>query len=240
MRHLLIIFLCAFLSMGAASRFFDGTDDEISMGAVLNAGTGDFSICSHVQTTEDGSRDHIAGNKNSDSAAAAGYRLYQTSTDLITCQVSDGADQRQSLGGDYDGVWVFACCTWNSSEEITRMVVNGIEEDTDTWAGDVGSLSTTSNFQIGESHADDDDAAARIAYVNRYGRVLNDLEINELMWKPDQIVEENAGQTGFWLLLADNPEPDLSGNGNPGTVSGTDTGSIDGPKTVMFGGGLPL
>lgn len=236
MKKLLLAFcfviLLALPSESMPSRPFDGTDDEIDYGNVLNVTTGNVTVCANFQTTEDASRDHLVGKKDND--AGAGYRLYQTSGDLIAFQVTGSSQTSVSSGGDYDGVWIHTCGTWDGTAKTTRILVNGVEEATHT-NGSVGSLTITSNMNVGESHADDDDANARIAHVQVFLRIITDVEINEVRWFPERIVS-NA----YWPLMGNSPEIDLSGNGRTGTVSGTAGSTTDGPKTIIYGGGLPL
>ena len=54
---ILTFILYATVAFGASSRSFDGVNDEISMGNVLDVTTGGFSICAWVKVTEDNTAD---------------------------------------------------------------------------------------------------------------------------------------------------------------------------------------
>lgn len=228
------------LLTGAASRSFDGTDDEIDMGNVLNVTTGNVSLCAWWKGTEDASADVILGKRaSSASATVAGYSLHVASTDTGRTQMADGTTGVDSSSTDQDGAWFWDCGTWDGTNNISVYYVNGVQGDTDT--ASIGSLTTTANLQFGEFDDNSSDAAGLIAYGMVYGTALLTVnEVNELFWFPERIPTaiDGGGKGGFWPLWGASTEQDLSGNGLTGTVSNAST-SQDGPP-VMFGEGLPL
>ena len=235
MRKLLLIILCAFLSMGAASRSFDGANDEVDMGVVLDVTTGNVSICVWIKTTQDATSDFMLGKVSDGTGATAGYGLFQ-SLDEPTHLISDATEfLLNDSATDSDGIWYWDCGTWNSTTEFARILLNGVETDSDTGAGNIDSLSNAVEFAMGETGNEGTDYLGLMAYGMQYGAVLNDVEINELMWKPEIIVSNRGG---FWPLWGDSTEIDLSGNGRVGTLQGT-TASTDGPP-VAFGYMMPI
>ena len=110
------------------------------------------------------------------------------------------------------------------------MYINGIQEDTDTGAGNIDSLSNANNFEVGDvDGANTETANGLLAYIFQSTSVLTIVEITELMWKPGSLPSN-----GYWPMYGgDSPEQDLSGNNNDGTVTGATT-SDDGPP-IMIG-----
>ena len=235
--YLLILMLIPGLCFGAASRSFDGVNDNISMGSVLNVTTGNVSLCIWSKTTENAVGDILVGRKGSAGADTAGYHLRQgTSVDTVDTRIADGTEQLASSSTtDIDGAWYFVCGTYNSTTETTVLYISGTQEDTDSLAN-MDSLTNTVSFIIGESGIGGGDATGLMAYSMQFSSILTAVEVNELMWKPEIIVISTPN--GFWPLWGDSTEIDLSGNGLTGTVTGATTSS-DGPP-VMFGSGLPL
>lgn len=233
---LLLSFLCLSPWCWAeASRNFDGTNDEIDFGNTLDVTTGDISDCAWWKGTESAAGDFILGKKANVTDATAGYALTQQSTDVTRWRLGDGTNGMSDAGTtDTDGAWFFLCGTW-SGTNVAILYENGVQVDTDS-TPDVGSLTTTSNLQMGEDNSDTTDANGLIAYGMVYGTsVLTVNEVNELMWRPEAIPTNLAGgvKGGLWPLWGASPEQDLSGNGRTGTVSGSAGLSSDGPPVII-------
>jgi hypothetical protein len=241
MKKLYIILICSLLSLGAASLNFDNANDEVDMGNVLDVTTGDVSFCIWVKSNEAAQNDWNLGKKNNfdiTNGVNSGYGMMERSAnDTTACFISDTDGHGKTAEGntDNDGVWTFQCCVWNASTEVIRLYRDGAQEASGTGAGNIDSLTTASEFAIGEDGAEANDYNGLQAYASQFGSVLTVEEINELRWKPEMIV---ANRGGFWTLWGESPATDLSGNGFAGTLSGV-SASNDGPP-VMFGGGLPL
>lgn len=232
LRLVAMLFLMPLLC-GAASRSFDGTNDNIDMGNVIDVTTGDVSVCIVVKMTEDATGDIILGKKT-DAGATAGYSLYADSGDLSNFIAADGTESANADGtSDIDGVWTALCGTWTASTETTNIFVNGVSEDTTTTAN-IDSLTTTSTLRIGETSSGATDAAMLAAYGRIHSAVLTTQEIAEGQWHPDWVI---TSLQGFWPLWGDATEIDLSGNGFTGTVSNATT-STDGPPVMI--GDAPL
>lgn len=214
---------------------FDGTDDEIDMGTVLNVTTGNVSVCIWAKTTEDASADIYAGKKQSTATNVAGYDLDQTTADVTRWHISDGVDSGQSTDPtDRDGVWAMFCGTWNGSTNQSTLYTNAVQVDQDTIAN-VDSITNTQEYSIGESGAEGDDFTGLQAYNQVFMSVLTVDQITELRFKPEGI----AGSAGLWTLTwTTATEIDISGKGLVGAVLNSTT-TTDGPP-VMLGGGLPL
>lgn len=229
---LLILVLCT----GAATRSFDGTDDEISWGNNLDITTGDQTYCVWANTNEDAGADVMLAKKQGAGASNAGTALFQGTADNPRCIVSDGTTQQDTgaTGTDIDGAWYHLCCTWESTGDDAIVYVNGVQDSSDT-TGTVGSLTNAANLKTGEDGNDLNDMNGELGYATQHGRVLATWEMNQLRWLPGTI----AGSLGgFWPLWGASTEQDLGGAGITGTVTGATT-STDGPP-VSFGMGMPL
>lgn len=236
-----MLLLCWPLLTGGASRSFDGANDEITFGNLINTTTGNQTVCVWWKGTDDASADFIFGKKGDLTAATLGYAISQTSGDIDTYNVGDGTESVTSSGTDQDGAWVWICGTWNSTSEVTILYENGVQVDTDTTAN-MDTLSNASELQMGEDHNNGNDALGLIAlgYING-NVVMPVLEINEIMWKPDSVYMSLAGDNVSLIipLWGDSPEQDISGINRDGTIVAGTTISQDGPP-IMFGNGLPL
>lgn len=237
---LLLILMLLSRECFATSRSFDGANDEIDMGNVMDVTTGDVASCSWVKMTEDASADIYIGKKAGAGAANAGYMIMQGSTDVTNCRVADGVDQAIGAGtADFDGVWAHICMTYNGGTQRIDCYENGTNVANQT-NNLVGSITTTSNLQFGENSADGDDTLGLVSHSQNYLTQLTAVEIAELYFKPDHIVPTTQSNFSWWPLWGtDSPEIDGSGNARSGTIVAGTTQSDDGPP-VMFGQGLPL
>ena len=235
---ILTFILYATVAFGASSRSFDGVNDEISMGNVLDVTTGGFSICAWVKVAEDNTADTWIAKKEDYDAGYPGYFLGQSGAgDAILAYASDGTTSQLALGStDIDGAWYYICATWFSATDDLYAFANASLEGSDT-VGTVGSLSNAQDFKIGETGNDSLDAKGLIAYAGMWNLALSVLYQADLMWQPE-IVPGVSLMQGMWPLLGDATEPDISLNNNTGTVTNATTSS-DGPP-VFFGNGLPL
>src|SRR3990167_7616180 len=224
--------------MGAASRSFDGTDDNISMGNVLDVTTGDFTVGTWVKMTENANSEFIIGKRSTASAtagSASGYIMRTGTGDLLACGVSDSV-AHVGCGGVtavLDGAWYYVQTTWNATTEVLAAIVNGTQENSGT--GAMGSLTNAVAFTMGTDSASNNDLTGLEAYGSFHSAVLSAVELTEMRWHVCSI-PTNLG--GCWPLWGDSTEIDLSGNGNAGTVANATT-STDGPPT-MVGAYLPL
>lgn len=217
-----------------SSRTFDGTDDEVDGGNILDVTTGDVSYGAWTKLTENAVVDHIIGKRNNGTAGQAGYALYQTSTDLPRCSVSGTTNQQNSNATtDTDGAWHFCFCTWDGTNSDQHLYVDGVQEDTDTNAT-VGSLTNAVELAMGEIGDESLDATGSMAYGMVFLLELSPTQVKEIMWNPGV----SYGHSLFWTLWGTSPEIDYSGSGNTGTVNNAGT-TTDGPP-VFYGMGMPL
>ena len=231
---LTLLLLIPSLCFGAASRSFDGTDDEIDMGNVLDVTTGSVSVCAWVKPTEDAETDTWLGKKTGialDPSAQPGYVLRQGSGDKGVFGADDGTTTRNATGTiDPDGVWTHYCGVWNGSTDVAEIFANGVSEATNS-TGAIGSLTNTVVLQSGGTANNANDSLGLQSHSHVFLSVLTVQQINDAMWFPER---SGAIPDGYWPFWGDSPEIDLSLNANTGTVTGATT-STDGPP-VAYGG----
>ena len=144
-------------AFAAVSRSFDGANDEIDMGNVLDVTTGNVSVCMWIKSTEDADADHWIGKKNN-TTTTAGYHIRQAVADTHGAVIADGVDQIISASTvDSDGIWTWVCTVYNGSTQTNVLYEYAIQVDSDTNVA-VGSLTSTVVFQIGETADDGSDA----------------------------------------------------------------------------------
>lgn len=218
--------------MGAASRSLDGTGDRLTQGNIFDVTTGSISLCGAVKLTDDASIDVIAGKKTT---TGVGYHLVQATTDVTSFTVVGASGSvTSSATTDIDGAWYYVCGTWDGSSDITRIYINGVQEDTDDVA-DRGSASTGAFFRMGadgNATADYDGTGLWGYQVVWNGVIVSAVVVNEFMWNP-----EVSGAIPDMLITpwGDATEQDLSANDDPAGVTNA-TASTDGPP-AMFGTG---
>ena len=239
---LITSFFCISLPLSAwatvgASRSYDAVNDEVDWGANVDVTTNDVSYCTWVKPTEDDSSDYWIG-KGSSSGGGTGYGLLtMITTDASRCGVGDGTTNQAATGNDIDGVWTFVCCVWDSTNDDLFLYENNTNVASDT-ADTLGSITTTSSLQSGETNGNSDDASGLVAYASIFlSKQLTAVEMAEIYWKPEGMVDSLSFMAP--LQATATTEPDWSAGKLGGTVSGSDTGSNDGPP-VLFGLGLPL
>ena len=244
MRRLLLLLLCWPLLLGAASRSFDGTDDVVSNSSVANSDEATRSISFWFKTSTlagttiavivtDGS-DLTAGNSafnvailNEFDALRIGYRW---STTVGTWKTPDS-----SIAID---TWyhVFASYNRGSTTNDPVCYLNGVLQTLTETATPVGTAKTGVDvFRAGTNVALAEDYTGLIASIDYFNTIVSAGFVTQLMYSPHSISD---GLVLAWALWGDSPEPDFSGGGETGTVSGATT-STDGPP-VMFGMGLPI
>jgi hypothetical protein len=157
---------------------FDGVDDYVSLGNVLNMGTSPFSILAWVLSFETGVTKGIVGKKVSfSSIASAGYSLGQASSGMRWgFRVGDGTNGVTAEGPTITiGVWTFLAGTFDTTK-TARLYVNGVLTASSQNVN-IGSVNTTADFKVGYI-----DTAWKgiVDEVLIYNRALSESEIRTL------------------------------------------------------------
>jgi len=160
---------------------FDGVDDKVDLGNVLNMGTGEFSISCWAKSFETGATKGFLGKKESVSAVASkGYGLGLVSAGTKWgFRVGDGTYGVSAEGSlVVKGEWVFLVGTFDSTK-TARLYVNGNLAGSMRNAN-IGSIDTTATFKVGamESYWN-----GIIDEVMVFNRVLSAQEIRALYLK---------------------------------------------------------
>ena len=222
------------------SRNLDNSGDRITQGDIFDAGDGEsISLCSMVKLTEDASVDALIGTKTT---TGSGYHIVQETTDVTSFTIVEtpgagGSSVTSPLSTDIDGVWAKVCATWDGSGDITRIYLNGVEED-NTDSANIGDCTTGAFFRMGADGAAtaDYDGNGLWSYQAVWDLViLTPAQINEFNWNPEIVGITPSMLIAVWGASS---EKDLSPTNDPASITNTTT-STDGPA-VMFGGGLPL
>ena len=236
MNRLLWLVLCCPLLLGAASRSFDGTNDQIGWGDSFDISPS-ATYCLWVKMTEDASVDCL--DCKSTGIANFSYAFFQASGDLITFRVeensaSGGSVISSTTTTDVDGAWAFVCGEFDNADDSTAVYVNGVQEDSDVSGSAIGTITGSAVFTNGEDTSATNDANGLMAYsLVCSTAILSATEIIEVMWHPSAMA-----CNGFMPLWGDSTEINIQNTAITGTVSWAGT-STDGPPT-MVGGYLPL
>lgn len=123
------------------------------------------------------------------------------------------------------GVWAYIAVTWDGSTTATnvKIYVNALETTYATLTNGVAIAdNATSLIRIGNRNNTARTFDGSISHVQIFNRVLSREEIRRLMFLPGSIRD---GLVIYCPLYGGDPEPDLSGNGYNGTVTGALVGS---------------
>jgi hypothetical protein len=135
------------------------------------------------------------------------------------------------------GAWHHIFTTWDGglTDRTTSIKIykNGVEV---SYTADGGNGSGTHNSSDGELLMGNNQAATItfdgfLAHGHFYNRVLSATEIGQVMRFPGSVVK---GLIVYWPINSVSPEPDYSGRGHPGTVSGTTTSPFSPPINNLF------
>jgi len=219
------------------SRFFDGSDDNISLGspALLdNLYKAPFTVGFWLRVIT------AAGYFISklDTAIFAGWVIFKVGTNGFSywCYWNDSAASSRSTADNAYTLnkWFYVTCTTNGGTDPTNYhnYVNGVLNDGATTTGSDTKNDAALNLKIGSSHSNTNYSNINMAYLQMWKRVLSVGEIKQSMHFPGSI---RNGLVGFWPFWgSSSPEPDLSGNGNNGTVAGAIKGTTEPPINGIF------
>lgn len=121
-----------------------------------------------------------------------------------------------------NGAWYHFCGAYSAPTTTGLAYVNGVQDGSATTVP--AATSTTSPLAIGQTQATGGNSpwVGAIAEVGIWNRVLTPAEVAALATGVPAPVAAPSGLVGYWPLHGvSTTEPDLSGQGNNGTVSGT-------------------
>jgi hypothetical protein len=216
---------------------FDGTDDYITMGNVLNVTTGDFTVAGWVKTTSSDTHDSILSKRNN---TGNGWTI-QVSAGVMRAILTDGTST--TLSGTTtinDNQWHFLVFIFDRDANLT-MYLDGQFEASGSLSASTGSATNTAPLLIG---AQDNSGG----FLNLYDGWLKDIMFWDKALMPYEVIdlynegagaspaidaggyESSANLQGWWALKdTSTTAADGSGNGNSGTYTnftGTYSGTI--------------
>ncbi|MGH9897039.1 MAG: LamG-like jellyroll fold domain-containing protein, partial [bacterium] len=165
---------------------FDGTNDYVNVGNVLNMGTGSVSFGAWVKTSSGVTEDCVVGKK-SDGGLSAGWHLcVDWTNNLVQARVSDGTTQvftNTALAPVADGTWRHVFVVEDRDAENTLFLyVDGVLRGSKSLSGLTGSTDSTIPLRIGTN-----DGGAGAEFFNGaiddarvYSRALSASEVQAL------------------------------------------------------------
>ena len=225
------------------SRSFDGVDDIIACGngaslADVFDGGGTFAAWIFPITLGEGNSG-IIGCKVNSGALTAAWSVFMNQTNKISMRYDFSSGD--AVWGTANNsiklkVWNHVAAVYDNGNIANdpTMYINGVVMAITQTSNASGSrVSDSSNpFRIGSrAGASDLVFNGSIAEVHLYSRTLSPIEINQIMHFPGSITDS----AGLWHLDGTAaPEPDSSGNGNGGTVTGAINGLIGPPISGLY------
>ena len=246
-------FLCLSLTTpvwAGASLSSDATNDSVIFGDInsLDDETNLSAGCWVFQN------DLLADYQGIDKQAAVGFWILifddvgavSGRTDIYTIAIQETVAPNTTArveGASSSGLastWQWIAFTFdNLSTTGLRLYIDGSEDansPASTASIDDSGGGSTSTVNTMEGTLGGRDRNGNEAHCQAWQRTITAVEVQEARWKPGlvplnlQLFAPHFGNAS--------PEPDLSGNGNTGTITGA-AESFSGPP-VMFGDGLPL
>ena len=232
------------------SRSLDGVDDQINCGSganIDNLAQGDLSGCIWMRirtlsstSTDTNYRSRLM-QKRATSVASAGWLFnLRDSQALQFTSIEDivGADAVyiSNTSAFSLNVWAHAAFVYTFSTKTAKLYVNGVEVSYATQTvGDGTAFNDADNsLSIGRSNigVETQVVDGDLAFAELFSRILTINEIRQLMSYPGSM---GNSWKGFWPLWGTAfPEPDYSGNGNNGTVTGATKGAGDPPVNGIY------
>lgn len=214
MKKFIIIFLILFLlSIGRIGQAleFDGTDDLVDMGDVLDFTTANMTISAWIYPRSLGetSEGRIVDKQQ---GATSGYRLHLDINNSLTFRVS-GTKRTSNVNAITLNTWQQVLVTYDGSN--VRFYVNSVPAGTvaETTVPSANANSLTIGSRANTINTFD----GLIDDVRVYNRALTVTEIRTLQY--GQAIRN--GLVGYWQLIGASGvfAPDLSGKSNHGTLT---------------------
>ena len=197
---------------------FDGVDDYVDLGDVLDAGTNDLTISSWVKINKSDTYFSIVNKANS-SITDGRYEMSVSSEGTLLGMFDDGSARLVNGNISLGNNWSYVVAVFDRSD-VLSLYVNGVFDDSvDISAGDGIGYNTSIDLMIGSINKS-------YAYFN--GKI-DDIKIYNYARTPAQIAwDYNRGKPiAEWRFdeCQGNIIHDNSGNGNHGTITIGSSGS---------------
>ncbi|HEY5549710.1 MAG TPA: Ig-like domain-containing protein [Candidatus Saccharimonadales bacterium] len=137
--------------IGSGALNFDGVDDRVEMGDVLDAGTDNLSVSVWVKPTSS-----AGGRKVIEKAGSANYALEDIGSNNYRFRISDGTNSQapQFFVNLSDGQWHHVVVVLDRvNNVVAKFYVDGLEEPCSGGCGNnlksIGDLQSTNSFNVG-------------------------------------------------------------------------------------------
>ena len=165
---------------------FDGTDDHVLVGDVLDFGASDdFTISVWVYRDDTGRDDRVLWKKNSTNASDSGYLLYIDSGNDVRFFISDGTDQyfMQSTTDILSPGWHHFVIVWDDDSAAgTKMYIDAADDNA-SHTGTISAIDSPSNavpLTIGAESDLGKFFDGKLDDVRIYDRALTAQEVQDL------------------------------------------------------------
>lgn len=215
--------------MGSSTYFLDSTE-YLERSGIIDLNNDSFTLTGWVRRDNAGTQVGLWGSTSSSTLP-----VYLHNTNVVASAI----DNSYLISSGYSIAtvqWYFLTLTFDGgSGSGTRRAYIGSESSTLTETNTkVDDFSTAENtLRVHRWYNTGYANAAKIAYLRVYSTNLSLYEMQELMYKPFDIV--NPSLEGDYPLLTDSSAEDHSGNGKDWTINGTPEASSDGPPVFMQG-----
>lgn len=226
------------------ARSFDGVDDVITTAAVVPPSSG-YTMSMWLRASDVTATDvffvwgqRIASenyfNQNIILNKDIYFRIFEGSV------LGDFIGRIATASVTSNNIWYHICGTWDggTTNASCKIFINGVQkDDANSGSGIFTGSNTNSIIKIfGAQEVTpsgyDNLFSGQIAHTQLFNRPLSAGEIRQIMQFPGSL---SRGLIGYWPLWGSgSPEPDYSGNGNNGTVTGAIKGTSEPPINGIF------
>lgn len=234
-KFLSLLMLIPALCFGSGSQDFDGANSKSTTNYATNNTSMSYSVWYKTDSGGEGNLGRFFDKKEAGAQVVVAYTNGADNNIYFEHTYAVG-NEAWRFTKTSNSVWHHIVFTYSNSSPSNTPVIysDGVSQSltnsTNTGVG-VAAINTD-NFIIGNRSDQTRTFDGRMTYFAIYSAILNAVEANEILYKPEMIPTSRA-------VLSDTEfSKDLSGNGVTFTNTSL-TSSNDGPP-VMFGGGLPL
>lgn len=224
------------------SRSFDGTDDNVS---ILNAlgGYPTASKCSYsfwVKLNTSVANQIIWQSFGTSGAAFDGQGMNEQNGKFLFQESWTGSTALWITNSAYlnDLKWHHIAITFDNSSTANDPIfyLDGVSVAITESTAPSGSAKTVKDcIRLCENSTGGADGNMKIAHFQVYiNTILTPSQINQIMRFPASIGGGGGTNILYWPLWGGSPEPDYSGNGNHGTVTGATVSSDNPPINGLY------
>ena len=209
------------ISDGAA--LFDGTDDYISISETTSLYPSSITVSAWIKLPGEAPTENYPRIIDADGDSKGWHLRYTKSDTRFVARVSDDGTnheliQSDTIYNDYNK-WYHVAFTYNSSDGVGKIYIDGVHDGTDTLAGGGALNDPSGDIAIGrEGHESANEWDGFICNVGVWSSVLTQAQIKSIMNKNYAGLSdsEKTNLVSWWNLSADAND---SHGSNHGTLS---------------------